>query len=80
MNFLFTIMIKNVVFWGYSILVVWSISRFCNKRYDYSNIATTMYLHSFISLTPQFVFEPIAQQPNNVDCQNPTLAIVTNKP
>jgi hypothetical protein len=39
-----------------------------------------MYLHSFISLTPQFVLEPIAQQLDNLDCQNPTLAILTNRP
>jgi hypothetical protein len=39
-----------------------------------------MYLHSFISSTPQFVLEPIAQQPDNINFQNPTLAIVTNRP
>lgn len=50
------------------------------KIWAHSNIATTMYLHSFISLTPQFVLESIAQQLGNLDCQNPTLAIVTNRP
>jgi hypothetical protein len=39
-----------------------------------------MYLHLFISLTPEFVLEPRAQHPYNLNCQNLTLAIVTNRP